>query len=100
MSCSKGDTDYDLAGSKTSGKVLEEAGTVLASKGGLASNVYTQPACTPITNVQAQDFTSQQQSWVGHRRKELLSKHICNRRPPANRRAATVISLAKNEKNT
>jgi hypothetical protein len=34
VSCSKGTTDYDFAGSKTSGKVLAEAGTVQCQGGG------------------------------------------------------------------
>jgi hypothetical protein len=67
VSCSKGTTDYDLAGSKTGGNVLLEAGQLASKNGGVASNVYAQPACQPVTTLQAQDFAQQQQAWVGHR---------------------------------
>jgi hypothetical protein len=64
VSCSKGTTDYDLAGSKTSGNFLAEAGQLASKNGGLASNVYAQPACQPVAALQAQDFANEQKTWV------------------------------------
>jgi len=67
VSCSKGTTDYDLAGSKTSGNVLAEAGQLASKKGGVASNVYAQPACASVATVQAEDLANEQKTWVSFR---------------------------------
>jgi hypothetical protein len=64
VSCTKGTTDYDLAGSKTSGNFLAEAGQLASKNGGIANNVYAKPACTPVADVQAQDFANEQKTWV------------------------------------
>lgn len=61
--CERGDMDYDVAGTKTSGKFLIEMADGLRRKNFGISNAFVEAPCPEVQSVETQQYNSAMKAW-------------------------------------